>query len=89
MSFLLPSADRHVAGLLSVQDHHSQSVRDGLADDVAGKNECRPTVTGQQHVPYKPSGRIATFLMVIVDGTFFPFSECFRVFSDLSLRMNP
>lgn len=26
------SADWHVAGLLSVQDHHSQSVWDGLAD---------------------------------------------------------
>lgn len=24
--FVFPSADRHVAGLLSVQDHHSQSV---------------------------------------------------------------
>lgn len=27
-----PSGDWHVAGLLPVQDHHSQSVRDGLAD---------------------------------------------------------
>lgn len=28
----LSSGDWHVAGLLPVQDHHSQSVRDGLAD---------------------------------------------------------